>query len=387
MPAEEARRSRVDARIHAVSRSVRRRLRRSAARRGVRVSVIIPVYNAVAYLPELLSSLDDQGLTERQLQVIIVDDGSTDGSAELLDAYAADHPRAIVLHQENSGWPGQPRNRGLALATGHWVFFADADDFLAPNALRTLADFGDQHDAQLVLPRAGRYGNRRSGRPFEQTMIDAPKRICFRTFTPHKLVRRRLIEDNGIRFPEGRVRLEDGIFFSRCYLLADRVSILADRDYYFLRGREDGMNLTAQRIEPAPYIASLERIAVTVYELSRGPKMQANLIAELVGRKCLRVYRPERFPRATPATQQAWLDLHAAFFTEHVTPEVKAALSETSARKIELVLAGDRDGMLALIAGQVDPDIEITELDAELEPELQPDLRPDVAAGAGEAVS
>jgi hypothetical protein len=209
-------------------------------------------------------------------------------------------------------------------------------------------------------------------------MVDAPKRVTFRTFTPHKLVRRNLIEDNFVRFPEGKVRLEDGIFFSRCYLLADRVSILADRDYYFLRGREDGQNISAQRIEAAPYIASLERIAANVHELSRGPKMEANLIAELVRRKCLRVYLPERFPRLGRVAQQCWLDLHADFFDRHVTDEVKAVLSRANARKVDLVLARDRDGMLAEIAARAEPETTDSgegevEVDGEIDIELAVD--------------
>lgn len=340
------------ARIDEVNRDLQERRRIAAARRGVRVSVIVPVYNGMPYLPQLLDSLDDQGLGRDQLQVIIVNDGSTDQTGEVLNAYARSHPRAIVLHQANSGWPGQPRNRALDHAQGRWVFFADADDYLAPQALLDLADFGDLHDAQLVLPRVCRVGTRSGGRPFNETLVSVSKKQAFRTFTPHKLVRRDLVVENRVRFPEGKVRLEDGIFFSRCYLLAERISVLADRDLYFLRGRADGSNISAQRIEPEAYVVSLERIAQNVDELSRGPKMTRGLIAELLRRKVFKIYLPERFPRAPLALQERWIAAHAGFLADHLDQQVRAALSPANAELADLVMAGDRTGVLASIASR-----------------------------------
>jgi glycosyltransferase involved in cell wall biosynthesis len=322
------------------------RSRIASARRGIRVSVIIPVFNGMPLIGELLASLDDQGLQQDQLQVIIVDDGSTDGTADHLDDYAATRSHVTVLHQENSGWPGQPRNRALAVATGRWVFFADADDWFAPRALLELVEFGDLQDAQIVLPRVKRCGTRHGTR-FTETLTSTPKRQAFRTFTPHKLVRRDLITSADLRFPEGKVRLEDGIFLTRCYLLAERISVLADRDLYYFRGRDDGRNISAQRLEPQSYVASLDAIAQNVYDLSRGPKMRTALITELLRRKCLRHYTDQRFARYPPQLQQQWLEVHAAFLSRHLTSEVRDALSARNVRRAELIMAGDRDGLLA----------------------------------------
>ena len=94
-----------------------------------RLSVIIPVYNAEPYLRRCLDSVLTQSC--RDLEVICVDDGSTDGSAALCDAYAAADPRLRVIRQENLS-AGAARNRGLAAATGEFVHFLDADDWLEP---------------------------------------------------------------------------------------------------------------------------------------------------------------------------------------------------------------------------------------------------------------
>jgi glycosyltransferase involved in cell wall biosynthesis len=320
------------------------------------VSVIVPVHDAVEYLPALLRSMDEQGLG-RRMDLILVDDGSTDGSGALLDDYASTSSSVTVIHQENSGWPGQPRNRGLDLAHGRWIFFADADDYLAPGALRELIDFGDAQESLVVIPRVSRTGTRSdTGRAFTETVVDARKKVAFRTFTPHKLIRRDLIETHRLRFPEGMVRLEDGIMISRAYLLADRISILAERDYYFYRGRDDGQNISAQRIVPESYVASVQRIAENVLELSRGPKMTRALIAELTRRKILKVYAPERFPRYSRAIQQRWIDAHRPYLDGYVDAAVHSALSERNQAVCDLVRAGDLDALLDhLTATSVDP--------------------------------
>src|SRR5215213_9039611 len=118
-----------------------------------RVSLIVPVYNAGPYLRECLESIAAQDLPAGDLEVVLVDDGSTDGSAAILDEFAAAHDHALVIHQANSGWPGRPRNVALDVARGEHVFFMDADDVLGPEALRRLADFADAHDSDIVVPK------------------------------------------------------------------------------------------------------------------------------------------------------------------------------------------------------------------------------------------
>ena len=120
---------------------------------SVDVSVVIPVFNAMPYLHELLESLAGQDLPDDAYEVIAVNDGSTDDSGAELDAFAERHPNVRVVHQENTGWPGGPRNRGLDLARGRYVFFADADDLLGPEALRRLVAFADEHGSDVIVPR------------------------------------------------------------------------------------------------------------------------------------------------------------------------------------------------------------------------------------------
>ena len=117
---------------------------RSSHGHEIAVSVIIPVFNAMPYLEGLMDSLLDQGLSPHEYEIIAVDDGSTDEGPVVLDRYAARYPQVVVIHQANSGWPGIPRNRGLAAARGRFVFFADADDQMGREALGRMVDFADR---------------------------------------------------------------------------------------------------------------------------------------------------------------------------------------------------------------------------------------------------
>ena len=99
------------------------------------ISVIVPVYNGEKYLPVCMKSLMEQ--TYRALEIILIDDGSKDGSGALCDGYAAADPRVRVIHQENQGVSGA-RNTGLDRATGKYVVFVDADDYVEPDYLERL---------------------------------------------------------------------------------------------------------------------------------------------------------------------------------------------------------------------------------------------------------
>jgi poly(ribitol-phosphate) beta-N-acetylglucosaminyltransferase len=95
------------------------------------VSVVVPVYNTMPYLTRCLTSLVEQSIGLDRMQVVAVDDGSTDGSGRELDRFAERYPDTFtVIHQANSGGPAGPCNRALDAATGRFVFFVGADDYL-----------------------------------------------------------------------------------------------------------------------------------------------------------------------------------------------------------------------------------------------------------------
>jgi len=112
------------------------------------ISVIVPVYNVKDYLDECVRSLLAQSY--RELEIILVDDGSTDGSGEMCDGYAASDSRVKVIHKENGGL-SSARNAGIDVATGEYLSFVDSDDFIHPEFIGTLYQTCVANDCKTAL--------------------------------------------------------------------------------------------------------------------------------------------------------------------------------------------------------------------------------------------
>src|SRR5829696_1119068 len=199
-----------------------------------KVSVIVPVYNPGDHIDDCIESLLGQTMPADELELIFVDDGSTDATPARLDALAERHRHVQVRHIPNSGWPGKPRNIGLDMASGDYVFFVDNDDWLVHDALERLHATAVQDRADIVI---GKVVGHRKGVPLRlfqanRHAITFDSDLLLGLLTPHKLFRRRLLDEHGLRFPEGRRRLEDHILVVGAYFAAERISVLADRPAY-----------------------------------------------------------------------------------------------------------------------------------------------------------
>ncbi len=211
------------------------------------VSVIIGAYEAMPYLVDCLASVEAQTIGPERIEVIAVDDGSTDGTGEYLEEFAARAAMPVtVIRQDNSGGPSGPRNVGLGKAAGRYVFFLDADDRLGPEALRSMVAMADENGTDVVLGKVE--GVNRSapksmwGSSVGRTDVFSSN-IKF-TLSAQKLFRRSLLERHGMRFDESLWTGEDALFTLEAYLRADGVSVVADRTCYYLVGREDGKHVT-----------------------------------------------------------------------------------------------------------------------------------------------
>ncbi len=119
-----------------------------------KVSILVPVYNVEAYLPKCLDSLIGQTL--REIEIICIDDGSTDRSGEILDEYAEKDKRIRVVHQDNGGY-GKAMNAGLHFAQGEYIGVVESDDFAAPEMFSQLYKAAVQNRAQIVKSNYYRY--------------------------------------------------------------------------------------------------------------------------------------------------------------------------------------------------------------------------------------
>ncbi|MFI6375545.1 glycosyltransferase family 2 protein [Streptomyces sp. NPDC050546] len=211
-----------------------------------RVSVIIPAYNSMPELTKCVRSAMEQTLGLDRIEIIAVDDGSTDGTAEELDRLARSCPSLRVVHQPNSGGAGGPRNTGLDMARGDYVFFLDSDDYLGPDALRRMVAMADENRTDVVLGKMVSVGGRAVPTAVfshNQPRTDVFSSAAYRTLGCWKLFRRSLIERLDLRFPPYR-NCEDKPFTAAAFLNADGISVVADYDCYYSRNRQNGNNLT-----------------------------------------------------------------------------------------------------------------------------------------------
>lgn len=216
------------------------------------LSVVVPVYNVADYLGECLDSLLGQSLTE--LEVIAVDDGSTDGSAEILRERASRDRRLRVLTQANAG-PGAARNRAVAEARGEFLTFCDGDDRVPTAAYAYLVDSLRESGSDFVVGRARRFDSSGLVGPARVRGVHSTDRrgitagefpealhdliLCNRVF------RTGFWRDRVGGFPEG-VFYEDHLPMVTAYVRADAFDVL-QRTIYHWRVRDDNTSTTQQR--------------------------------------------------------------------------------------------------------------------------------------------
>ncbi|MFR0366450.1 glycosyltransferase family 2 protein [Streptomyces sp. MCC20] len=316
---------------------------------SVKVSVIVPVYNPGPYIEDCVSSLLRQSLPPDEYEVIFVDDGSTDETPARLDALAADETRVRVIHQENSGWSGKPRNVGIAAARGEYVMFVDNDDHLGDEALERMYDYGVANGADVVV---GKMAGQGRGVPVELFRRNRPRASVTNaplidSLTPHKMFRRAFLDAIGLRFPEGKRRLEDHVFVVEAYLRAANVSVLGDYVCYYHVRRDDSSNAGFQRFDPVGYFKNL-REALDVVERYTEP----GPVRDGLYRRWLRVEMVERMRAgrflAMPDDyrRRQFEEIHHVV-TERFGPAVAAGLPPTQQVVAALISAYRYDDLVA----------------------------------------
>jgi glycosyltransferase involved in cell wall biosynthesis len=255
----------------------------------VNVSVVVAVYNPGRHIEPLLDSLRAQTMPPEQFETVFVDDGSTDGTPDRLDAFAVEMPNARVIRIPASGGPGRPRNVGIEAARGDYVQIVDNDDSLFPQALERLYAYAVQHSSDVVVGREVRNQRAAVGRLFERNVPNAVlgADALMSLMTPHKMFRRQFLADNGIRFFEGRRRLEDHPFVIEAFVKAKVISVLSDYACYFWTIRDDQSNAGLRPLDwPSWYDNLTDAIRVVETHVDDG-ELRDRLLAAWYGSKVL----------------------------------------------------------------------------------------------------
>ncbi len=220
----------------------------------IKVSVVIPVYNAEKYLEQCLDSVFGQTLKE--IEIICVDDGSTDQSNAILENYRCDHPNLKVYHQENR-YAGAARNNGLSHASGKYVIFWDSDDYFDLRALELMYAQAEKTQADVCICNAQDFDSETGEfiahnylrKPYPQEEVfnirDCKDRIyTFTSTVPwNKLIRRSFMIDQDIFFQETK-HINDVMASLLILSLAERITICKKRLIYYRMNRADSLMST-----------------------------------------------------------------------------------------------------------------------------------------------
>jgi len=326
----------------------------------IKVSVVIATYRSGAALTDrVMASLDAQTLSTDEFEVLLVDDGSGDGTIDLLHSIAAERPHVRVHEIEHSGWPSRPRNTGIDLARGTYVCFMDHDDALYPEALEQATTFALEHGLDVLNPKEVMVRPEASWNWMgydEDIVADAAgtRATLMVPSRPHKLYRTDFLRKHDIRFPDGAdVHWEDRYFNARCLTSLDAFGVLASEPFY--QWIDTGQNSSrAYEGDPADwdlevYWASLKEL----FDFLASVHSERDL-ADLRQREYVNRVLPWAGPRRL-LEQDADLversfELMVPFVQSHCPPELDATLSPVRRARASLLRAGNLPGLRRLAA-------------------------------------
>lgn len=258
-------------------------------REDVKVSIIIPVYNIDRYLPDCLDSIIAQSCSD--IEIICVNDGSSDRSSAILAAYAAIDERLIVINQENCG-QSTARNVGLDIAQGKYCYFMDGDDILDLNAIQSLYELSESEQLDMAFfdgvtfyendYLADRFANFKKAyqRKIDRTDTYSGIKMLnnmmeLRDFKPSvclQFFRSSFLRFNQLKFEE-KIIYEDNLFSLQAILLAERCQYLSE-SFFNRRIRSDStMTSPANR---KSFVSNIV-VASQIHDIARGKKIDNNI--------------------------------------------------------------------------------------------------------------
>lgn len=232
-----------------------------------KVSVIMPIYNVEKYLNRSIDSLIRQTLED--IEIILIDDGSTDNSRKIINKYQKLYPDKIVARSIKNGGAAHARNIGLSLAQGEYVGFVDSDDYVDRTMFEKLYSLAISDEAEITTCGYYRIDNKdvqcreiAAYSCFGKNIFQAPTLLLNNVpYIWNKLFKRSLIEENQIKFEENLHIFEDLVFTYKLFLKANRISRVNEALYNYIFSRDDSLtfSFSKKRFDLFPAFDSLIR--------------------------------------------------------------------------------------------------------------------------------
>lgn len=235
-----------------------------------KITIIVPVYNVEKYLEEAIESAINQ--TYQNLEILLIDDGSTDSSGQICDAYAKKDSRIKVFHQENKGLSGA-RNTGLKNATGKYIMFLDSDDRFTLNACQIMYDFIEKNEADYAI---GDYINMDEDgtlweNPVFKKNIYHEFKLSIKDYEQsfyimnsgvwNKIFRKSFLDSLNIEFVE-RLPAEDAIFTTYCFIKSSHVYYIPEVVYEYRQRYSDSISNSCSK----KYFEGINKAYRIIYE-------------------------------------------------------------------------------------------------------------------------
>ena len=202
----------------------------------MKLSVIVPAYNAEKTIRESLDSILHQ--TRPVDELIVINDGSTDGTEKILQEYCDAYPACFRFQTVENGGQGRARNIGFDLSSGGWIGYVDSDDWIDPEMYERLIAAAEREKADLALCEV--LAHFPDGSTAREKIYREDRAMAAAGFANNKLFRRSLIEN--VRFPEEKLWYEDAEFTAIAIHRAGKIAHLADPLYHYRRGLPSTMN-------------------------------------------------------------------------------------------------------------------------------------------------
>ena len=213
-----------------------------------KISIIVPVYNVEIYIDKCLKTLTEQTL--RDIEIIIVNDGSLDKSEEIIEKYVKENPTKIKYYEKENGGLSSARNYGLEYATGEYIAFLDSDDYVETNMYEEMYNLAKKENADMVecdFIWEWEYGkkifDKRREYKTKEEMMKKPRVVAW-----NKIYKREIINKYKIRFPEGLI-YEDMEFFYKLLPHLNKISYINKYFVHYTQREDSITNKQTQKVE------------------------------------------------------------------------------------------------------------------------------------------